>query len=661
MQRRLELCLSVAALALSNCAYGPGKRVTLPAPDFQRPTTAVAVLHAGAAERDITPPPGLPTYGYGSEGVSHAKGYWLRLKARAIVLQQGVDRLAVVQLDLGAASTILHRHVAAELAKDGIGPQNLVLSTTHTHGGPGGYFGDRFYNHLVGARPAYDDVWERWLATQIVAAVEAALADMKPATLAVAAVEVAQSASHNRSRPAWKRNFDEPARDIPPKLREVDRTLTLVAIDRVEAGIHRPLAAWSIFAVHGTSMPYDYPFFHGDVHGAAARMLASWVEHNYNVEEFVAPTSTGAEGDVGPGAHDVVHQGKPLTMQVAYDVAAASYSAFVSLEAAMKDKEPTPVSLSVAFAELSMRGAGTQLGRLCQKASLGAPQLAGSEERRGPVYGAFGIREGATRSPSGCEATKVKTGGGIQDLVVTEGELPDVLPFQAIGIGDRESGIVLASFPGEPTTELGRDLEQRLRTSSGYARSAVLGLTNGYATYFTTPAEYLAQHYEGGASIYGPYEGTFAVEQLSTLAGKLEPPAEIDILPARSFQPGEVVPLVGRSACDTSRYHVGALRVRPGEGLAELDFTGPSEAEMCELPRFELQCAGAVLYDKHNFAQTDDGFAFELERSGGSDWTLYYTLPKDLSASDCRFVALAESGARAAYFQSDAFSIGGPK
>jgi neutral ceramidase len=49
----------------------------------------------------------------------------------------------------------------------------------------------------------------------------------------------------------------------------------------------------------------------------------------------------------------------------------------------------------------------------------------------------------------------------------------------------------------------------------------IAGLANEYADYFTTPEEYDAQHYEGGATIYGRASSVALQEALDALAGTL--------------------------------------------------------------------------------------------------------------------------------------------
>lgn len=115
------------------------------------------VFRAGAAEVDITP-----------DGACYLDGYWNhrpatavrdRLKARALVLDDGRTRVAVVVSDLIA---YFYQWVErARMLQTAVPPTNVVLCTTHTHASPCllGMFGppgsvDAGYIEWVGQRMA---------------------------------------------------------------------------------------------------------------------------------------------------------------------------------------------------------------------------------------------------------------------------------------------------------------------------------------------------------------------------------------------------------------------------------------------------------------------------------------------------------------------------
>jgi neutral ceramidase len=69
----------------------------------------------------------------------------------------------------------------------------------------------------------------------------------------------------------------------------------------------------------------------------------------------------------------------------------------------------------------------------------------------------------------------------------------------------------------------------------------VSGYANEYASYFTTPEEYGAQHYEGGTTVYGPASGPFLTGSLADLARRLvrgrPAPAPHRFDPVRGLRP----------------------------------------------------------------------------------------------------------------------------
>ena len=68
------------ALTIAGCGWN-SVVVVQPAPEAPRPP---GVLQAGAAERDITPPPGPPVWGTSIEGAERITGYRQRLKVLAL-------------------------------------------------------------------------------------------------------------------------------------------------------------------------------------------------------------------------------------------------------------------------------------------------------------------------------------------------------------------------------------------------------------------------------------------------------------------------------------------------------------------------------------------------------------------------------------------------
>lgn len=91
---------------------------------------------AGYADADITPPPGLPMWGYGARHAAKAKGAMDVLEARAVVVKAGDSGLAIVGLDLGRGPTAPMMEEIRAAVKEKAGIDHVLISGSHTHHGP---------------------------------------------------------------------------------------------------------------------------------------------------------------------------------------------------------------------------------------------------------------------------------------------------------------------------------------------------------------------------------------------------------------------------------------------------------------------------------------------------------------------------------------------
>jgi neutral/alkaline ceramidase-like enzyme len=93
-------------------------------------------------------------------------------------------------------------------------------------------------------------------------------------------------------------------------------------------------------------------------------------------------------------------------------------------------------------------------------------------------------------------------------IVLGLGEsVPRSITLTYLRLGD----LRLLAWPGEPTTTLGFDLK---RAAPG---AWVLGLTNGYLGYFTSPGEFAEGRYEACSSLYGAQSGERIVKAFTDL------------------------------------------------------------------------------------------------------------------------------------------------
>jgi len=130
-------------------------------------------LKAGVARVDITPPPGLPMYGYASR-TQPATGTLDALYARVLVLEAGEQRWALVTLDLGRVFGPPALARLRQSLKESSGISFLLITASHTHAGP-----NLLDEYTSGQTPA----WETTALERIAKAVAEAAGHMQEVRL----------------------------------------------------------------------------------------------------------------------------------------------------------------------------------------------------------------------------------------------------------------------------------------------------------------------------------------------------------------------------------------------------------------------------------------------------------------------------------------------
>src|ERR1035438_9353041 len=161
----------------------------------------------GVAEIDITPPVGSRMAGYFNERL--ATGTHDPLHAKAIVLRQGAEQVALVSCDLlGFTLSVTTNARAQASARTGIPVSNIVICATHSHTGPLFDGALRDYFHEVAEKKYSRDPQEEvgypaLLIERLIKVICAAQASLRPAQLQ-AGITTQPGLSFNR-RP-WRKN-----------------------------------------------------------------------------------------------------------------------------------------------------------------------------------------------------------------------------------------------------------------------------------------------------------------------------------------------------------------------------------------------------------------------------------------------------------------------
>jgi neutral ceramidase len=587
--RTLAVRVSLLAGVLATCAPA-----TLTVPASARPPADPApsadcrtssTFRVGTGIYDITGPAAEQgMMGYAAHDQKTA-GIHLRLRSRAFVIESPCNgkRVAIVSADLGQAFQAVTLEVVRRLQqKYGLvyGAQNVLLSATHTHGGPGGYSHYLLYNLTVlGFSEENFEAIVNGIYLSIVRAHE---------NLADGLIKLNRGdltgASRNRSPQAYEAN---PELERKKYSGNTDTLMTLLLLEK--AG-DRPIGTINWFPVHGTSMSNRNRLITGDNKGYASYRFEKSMGTDYQAAEtFVAAFAQANEGDVTPnvygppdgrGAGDVYATEQSGLRQYlrAWDL----YRGAKRLLTGPVDYEHVVVDLGAVSVAANFTGGGRQ--KTCPPA-IGLSMLAGAEDGPGYGYEGVGCEQLALLFP---EPRLLLSCAGEKDPCHEEKPVvlklgppwtPQVLPLQIIRIGN----LALAAVPFELTTMAGRRLRETVAArleAVGVDTVVIAGLSNAYAGYVTTREEYRLQHYEGASTHFGPWTLAALQQTFDRLAGNMGRERSVSVSSPPASEPSKVVlqtgvvfdaPPLGRSFGDVER---GARPLYTPGQTVEVSFWG---------------------------------------------------------------------------------------
>jgi len=483
-----------------------------PAPPADLPH--VEGLLAGAAEVDITPPPGLPKAGYSSNAYD-GRGFRSRLRARVLHLRAGTVSLALVQCDLLGGSSVVQHLVAQAVAEDTDVPlAGLMIGATHTHAGPGQFVGTDFYNRFASNRSGFDPAWTQFLVDQVADGVRAAVAGRVPARMAVGHAPVWEH-TRNRSLDPHVQNTSvaDKRQDPQRKYVAINPDLELVRVDTADGD---PLAALVVFSVHGTGISMKSKEYNADLWAFLVDELAHRVEVSSGTRAVVGAVE-GTHADVAPAIRP--GQAGPLeASRIGAGVGAAAHELWLRLGDELTDD----VELGAALREVDLDEDRTVDGvELPATPAVGAALVAGAHENTTPVIWRlppFKAGTPRTLGRAGDHGAKWIIGSRwLQPAILPRKGFPRILPVQVVRLG----GTGLVGLPFEVTTEAGRRIADAVGATAPFGRTVVSSVCNEYSGYVTTPEEYGRQFYEGGHTLYGPKTQPFLAAHAARLAGEL--------------------------------------------------------------------------------------------------------------------------------------------
>jgi len=421
-------------------------------------------LRAGVSKLDATLPIGTPLAGY-NHGDRRVKywpipsrtryTYWMMPSqgildiswAKALVIDNGIEKVCFVSVDaIGADGGLIeaayHKAVARGFA---IKRDNVIISASHTHSGPGGVSRERIWE----IAPATDlfnqellDMYSDYVSTAMVTAENT----LQPVKIALGQ-DLLKTVTENR------RAGESPYL----KKTDIDPYLSIIKIDTLE-GV--PLATVWNFAIHGTCYGTSNMKFSSDVMGGASRYIEQMVG---GVALFVnadagdiAPTGQACSGKPDfAGGLTIAQTVKQIrdSLTTTTDVEIQAFSQHV-------DFGKTNMNLTFARVANCSKGGPLDICGICKFLNCDLNLHLGSEwvENR-PRFTAIRF-----------------TLNGKSNVIVT--------------------------MPGEALHDLGIEIRSDT-TKLGFDKTFLFGYSNNHMGYFATPREYDVGGYESELTFWG--------------------------------------------------------------------------------------------------------------------------------------------------------------
>jgi hypothetical protein len=506
-----------ARLSLRTALAGFGALAT--ALVLATPASAAPQLRVGVGRADITPPTGYYMMGWGRSDAK-VTGQHTRLWARVIVLEQGGQKVALVAEDLNGIPGGMMAEAAERVGALGFSEQNVLDSASHTHAAPTGFYNFDTFNTVFMTinsptefqlTDGLDPQLYAFMVRRLALAIQRADANLGPGKVGWGETRITDL-TENRSLEAHLRNHGEGrvSDDRESRLHTLDPAVNVLRVDKTIGGRQVPVGMWSTFANHGTVNRFQFTYYNEDHHGAATHLVEEGIRNAGDVpsdQEVVNVYGNTDEGDQSSGLHE-------FGPAAADQVGRAEATAFMRAWRAAGEQMSATPALERRWTRMCWCGQPTAAGAVADMGAFGLPQFTGSEEGRGPLFDITRLSFEGWHLPFrfGPQGNK------IQALIPVD--VPDAVPLMALRIGQR----MIVSIPGEMTAEAGRRVRQAVidaARGSGVDSAVISGLANEYVDYFTTPEEYDAQHYEGGATVYGRASSVALQEVLVDLTRRL--------------------------------------------------------------------------------------------------------------------------------------------
>ena len=418
------------------------------------------MLQAGFARVDITPPLGVSVQGYYEERL--ADGILDPLYATAVAFDDGERRAVVMSVDVIG----IHQYLAEELRTmiaEAVGTvkEAVFLCCTHTHLAPGITAGNDLLEN--------DDYVNFLFRRKLRDAAVLALGDLAPTTMAYTRGKVRDVAFVRRFRMQDGTAMTNPGWQNPEVLHPLDtpdEDSSLLILRRENA----PEIGIVNFQVHpdvigGCSLSADFPKFVRDTYETlipnSRCMYINGAEGDTNHIDIRL-----GEGQCRGGYSRAKYMGRKIAMSVLADYELA---------------EPL-VGEKIRFCQLHVPARHHKGSPAQQEDALRIARI----YREQGAEAAFPHLSGMARTAALAEAVRI-------EMLLNCPEEKELF-VTALAVGD----LVFAGFPGEPFTEVGR----QVKAGSPFTLTVPACCANGYEDYYPTRSAYAEGGYEAASALF---------------------------------------------------------------------------------------------------------------------------------------------------------------
>ncbi|XP_044276014.1 neutral ceramidase [Varanus komodoensis] len=494
--------------------------------------------------------------GYASPDQNGA-GIHSRLYCRAFITAEPnnvTKRVVFVTCELGMISQRIRIEVLKQLKQkygDLYRRDNVILSATHTHSGPAGYFQNTIF--LITGKGLIKSSINA-IVRGILKSIEVAHENMIKGRIFINK-GLLENSQINRSPFSYLHNPE------PERLRYSSNTDKEMVVLKMVADNGQEIGMLSWFAIHPVSMNNSNTLTSSDNVGYAASLLEQEKNKGYlpGKGPYVAAFASANLGDVSPnikGPHCIntggscenlynycpvggakmciaTGPGKDMFESTGI-IGRAIYLKAKELYQAASEEINGPISSAHQWVDMSnvtVQLNATHTGKTC-KPALGYSFAAGTMDGPGMLNFTQGTMEGNPFWDAIRDSILVKPSNETQEchrpkpILLPTGELsrpypwhPNIIDIQIVTIGSA----AIVALPGEFTTMSGRRVREALKRefeTHGKSGMNILlsGLCNVYTHYIATYEEYQVQRYEGASTIFGPHSLSAYIQLFRGLA-----------------------------------------------------------------------------------------------------------------------------------------------